>query len=139
MLKLNRFFREGIKNTLLLKNNFSFSHKGPWVAAYPGTVLDRFHVGDFASVEYTISADYDSFNKEIVKVLVTATVNDASVVVYARNSTGDPLIDIEATVNGSYVDVIINPFTGEEDSTPFAGSKVIYTAQYFHTQTASTA
>lgn len=133
MFNINTFVKEGLKNTLLFRNNAGTSHNGPWKQVYPNTVLDRFHVGDFASVEYTISADYNSDLKEILKVLVTATVDTASVVVYARNSTSFELIDIDAEVNESYVDVIVNP-VNSDDSTPFAGVKVIYTAQYFHTQ-----
>jgi hypothetical protein len=133
MFNINTFVKEGLKNTLLFRNNAGTSHNGPWKQVYPNTVLDRFHVGDFASVEYTISADYNSDLKEILKVLVTATVDTASVVVYARNSTSFELIDIDAEVNNSYVDVIVNPVNAD-DSTPFAGVKVIYTAQYFHTQ-----
>jgi hypothetical protein len=133
MFNISTFVKEGLKNTLLFRNNAGMSHNGPWVQVYPNTVLDRFHVGDFSSVEYTIAADYNSELKEILKVLVTATVNTASVVVYARNSTSFELVDIDATVNASYVDVIVNPVNAD-DSTPYAGVKVIYTAQYFHTQ-----
>ena len=92
------------------------------------TLIDRFHVSDFSSAEYTISADYDKDNKEIIKVLVTASVDDASVIIYARNNLGTNLIDVSATVNQSYVDIIVNPTTSKE------GSKIIYTAQYYQNQ-----
>lgn len=137
MFNVSKFLKEGLKNTILFKNNSGISHKGPWIAAYPGTVLDRFHVGDFASVEYTISADFNSDRKEILKALVTASVDRASVVIYARNSTFEELIDIDVEVNNSYVDVIVNP-ANADDSTPYAGAKVIFTASYFHTQNSST-
>lgn len=138
MFNITKFLKEGLKNTILFKNNLGISHKGPWVAAYPGTVLDRFHVGDFSSVEYTIAVDFSSDKKEILKVLVTATVDTASVVIYARNSTAGELIDVSVEVNKSYVDVKIGPTTLSEDSTAYAGSKVIFTANYFHTQNSST-
>ena len=77
---------------------------------------------------YTISADYDKDNKEIIKVLVTASLDEASVIVYARNNLGTNLIDVSATVNQSYVDIIVNPTTSKE------GSKIIYTAQYYQNQ-----
>jgi hypothetical protein len=137
MFNISNFFTTGLKNTVLFKNNAGTSHKGPWVAVYPDTVLDRFHVGDFASVEYTISADFNSSKKEILKVLVTASVDTASVVIYARNSTDDALIEVDAIVNDSYVDVIVDPIVAD-DSTPYAGTKIIYTAQYFHVQNPST-
>ena len=66
--------------------------------------------------------------QKIIKVLVTASLDEASVVVYARNNLGTNLLDITATVNKSYVDITVNPTTGKE------GSKVIYTVQYFQNQ-----
>lgn len=137
MFNISKFFKEGLKNTVLFKNNAGTSHKGPWIAAYPNTVLDRFHMGDFSSVEYVISADFDSDRKEILKALVTASVDRASIVIYARNSTFEELIDVDVVVNNSYVDVLVNPINAD-DSTPFSGTKVIFTAKYFHTQNSST-
>ena len=138
MFNISKFLKEGLKNTILFKNNLGISHKGPWIAAYPGTVLDRFHVGDFSSVEYTIAADFSSDKKEILKALVTASVDTSSIVIYSRNSTFDALIDVDVEVNNSYVDVKISPAVTEDSSLPYAGSKVIFTANYFHTQNSST-
>ena len=126
MFKLDKFFSKGLKDSVLLTG--SISHNGPWKQAYADTLIDRFHVSDFSSAEYTISADYDKDNKEIIKVLVTASVDDASVIIYARNNLGTNLIDVSATVNQSYVDIIVNPTTSKE------GSKIIYTAQYYQNQ-----
>ena len=126
MFKLDKFFSKGLKDSVLLTG--SVSHNGPWKQAYADTLIDRFHVSDFSSAEYTISADYDKDNKEIIKVLVTASVDDASVIICARNNLGTNLIDVSATVNQSYVDIIVNPTTSKE------GSKIIYTAQYYQNQ-----
>ena len=134
MQNWQKYLTDGLKNTLLFKNNSGTSHKGPWKQVYENTLLDRWHVGEFSSVEYTISADLDTDNKEIVKALITATDDQASVVVYARNHTLRELIAIEPVVSNSYVDVILNPAI----STPAGqnnGTKVIFTAQYFHTST----
>ena len=92
-------------------------------------------MGEFSSVEYTISADFDVDNKEIIKVLITASRDQASVVIYARNNTVNDILDVSATVNDSYVDVVLNPVIDAEVGTNFTSAKVIYTAQYFHTQT----
>ena len=141
MQNLTKYLTEGIKNTLLFKNNSGTSHNGPWKQIYENTQLDRWHVGDFSSVEYTISADYDVNNKEIIKVLITASRDRASIVVYARNNTLTDMLTISATVNDSYVDVILNPIIVVEDidqgilGQDYTGVKVIHTAQYFHTQT----
>jgi len=48
---------------------------------------------------------------------------------------------VSATVNDSYVDVILNPKIVVADpaanilAQDYTGTKVIYTAQYYHTQT----
>ena len=137
MQNLKKYLTDGLKNTLLFRNNSGTSHNGPWKQVYTDTLLDRWHVGDFSSVEYTISADFDVNNKEIIKALITASRDRASVVVYARNNTRNDILSISATVNDSYVDIILNPVIDAEASpiTNFTGAKVIYTAQYFHTQT----
>ena len=137
MQNLKKYLTDGLKNTLLFRNNSGTSHNGPWKQVYTDTLLDRWHVGDFSSVEYTISADFDVDNKELIKVLITATRDRASVVVYARNNTRNDILSISATVNDSYVDIILNPVIDTEldPQTNFTGTKVIYTAQYFHTQT----
>ena len=73
-------------------------------------------------------------------MLVTATRDRASVVIYARNNTLADLVTVSATVNDSYVDIILNPIiiaVDLENDIPaqdYSGSKVIYTAKYFHTQ-----
>jgi len=137
MQNLKKYLTDGLKNTLLFRNNSGTSHNGPWKQVYTDTLLDRWHVGDFSSVEYTISADFDVNNKEIIKALVTATRDRASVVLYARNNTRNDILTLSATVNDSYVDIILNPVIDIEldPQTDFTGAKVIYTAQYFHTQT----
>ena len=138
MQNLKKYLTDGLKNTLLFRNNAGTSYNGPWKQVYTNTLLDRWHVGNFSSVEYTISVDFDVLNKEIIKVLVTATRDRASVVIYARNNTLADLVTVSATVNDSYVDIILNPIIiAVENDIPaqdYSGSKVIYTAKYFHTQ-----
>ena len=141
MQNLKKYLTDGLKNTLLFRNNAGTSHNGPWKQVYPNTLLDRWHVSDFASVDYTISTDFDVDNKEIIKVLVTASRDRASIVIYARNNTLNNILTITATVNDSYVDIILNPVIVIADdennilAQDYTGTKVIHTAQYFHTQT----
>jgi len=141
MQNLKKYLTDGLKNTLLFRNNAGTSHNGPWKQVYTNTLLDRWHVSDFASVDYTISTDFDVDNKEIIKVLVTASRDRASIVIYARNNTLNNILTITATVNDSYVDIILNPvivIADEENNIlaqDYTGTKVIHTAQYFHTQT----
>jgi hypothetical protein len=135
MIDITRYITTGLQNTLLFKNTTGTSHNGPWKQVYSDTLLDRWHVGEFSSVEYTISADFDVDNKEIIKVLVTASRDRASIVIYARNNTLNDILTITATVNDSYVDVVLNPVIDAGVGTNFTSAKVIYTAHYFHTQT----
>ena len=147
MQNLKKYLTDGLKNTLLFRNNAGTSHNGPNKQVYANTLLDRWHVGDFSSVDYTISADFDADNKELIKVAITASRDRASIVVYARNNTLNDILTVTATVNDSYVDVILNPIivlAVEEDQEQgisevigqdYTGTKIISTAHYFHTQT----
>lgn len=128
MFSLAKFFNKGLKDSVLFLSNGAMSHNGPWKQVYTNTLLDRFHVGDFSSAEYTISVDYDKDKKEILKVLVTASLDEASIIIYARNNLGIDLVNITAIVNNSYVDIIANPTASNE------GSKIIYTVQYYQNQ-----
>jgi|TARA_B110000240_G_scaffold140489_1_gene155501 hypothetical protein len=128
MFNLSKFFIKGLKDSVLFQSNGAMSHNGPWKQVYTNTLLDRFHVSDFSSAEYTISVDYNKDKKEILKVLVTASLDEASIIIYAKNNLGTDLVNITATVNNSYVDIIANPTASNE------GSKVIYTVQYYQNQ-----
>jgi hypothetical protein len=132
MFNILKFFGHGRKDSILFKSNGALSHNGPWKQIYPDTLLDRWHVGEFSSAEYTISVDIDNNDRELVKCLITAGLDVASVVIYGRSNLGRNLVEITATVNNSYVDVVLNP--ANEDSTPTDGAKVIYTVQYFQNQ-----
>jgi hypothetical protein len=141
MFNITKFFSTAVNGALLFKNNGAVAHNGPWKQAYPNTILDRWHVGDFSTAEYTISVDYNMGNREIVKFVVVANVQTASVVIYARNNLGNDLITISADVNNSYVDVFVNPvqvttLIDDEEVVTFdsAGARVIYTVQYFYNQ-----
>jgi hypothetical protein len=98
MFNITKFFSVAANGALLSKNNGAVAHNGPWKQAYPNTVLDRWHVGDFSTAEYTISVDYNMGNREIVKCTIVANVQTASVVIYARNNLGNDLITISADV-----------------------------------------
>ena len=70
MFDVSRLFGKGIRNTLLLKNGLQLSYNGPYVVVGTDTVMDQFHVNTFCTAEYTMSVDYDTNNKEIIKILV---------------------------------------------------------------------
>ena len=137
MFNITKFFGNGVNGTLLAKDNCAVSHNGPWKQLYPGTLLDRWHIGDFASAEYTISVDLNNANRELIKCIVVAGVETANIVVFARTNLSNNLIRIDAKVNNSYVDIIIDPvdvLSGQEVTFSSSGAKVIYTVQYFNAQ-----
>lgn len=129
MFDISKYFTGGRQNSLLVKNNSGFTFNGPWIGIYQDTLLDRWYIGDFSSAEYTISIDYDTSSKEILKCLVVGTIDKAKLNVYSRLSTNTELVEIYAVVNDSYVDVIVKPKSNKLD-----GSKAIFTANYFHNQ-----
>ena len=86
-------------------------------------------MGDFSSAEYTIVADFDTVNREIVKCTVVAGKEIADLTVFGRSNLGQPILDISVNVNNSYVDVNVQPQT--EDSTDMSGAKVFFSATYY--------
>lgn len=134
MINFASYFSQGLRSTLRLLNGTNFSYKGPWVQVYPNTVVDEWYVGEFMSAEYTISVDYDTFTKEIIKCLVVAAPGNAQVTIYGRSNLGDNLIDLTATINNSKVSLVANPLTSQDGSTVYLGSKLIFSANYYYTQ-----
>ena len=135
MFDVSRFFGKGDRNTLLLKNGLNFSYNGPYLVVEEGLVLDQWHVNTFTTAEYTISVDYDTNNKEILKVLVAASPNQSSLSIYGRSNLGNNLIKIASEVNNSYVRIKIDP-ADKSATEKYSGSKIIFGATYFATQNA---
>lgn len=127
-LFIDKFFKTGLKNTLLLKNDTQLSRNGPWVAIPQATEIDRFFLGDFNSAEYCLSIDFDTEHKEIIKVLVVSSIQNASITVYGRANFGQNLVNIAANVNDSYCSIIATPEEG------FENSKLQFNAFYFQNQ-----
>ena len=126
---IDKFLQVGRKNTIALKNDTNLSRTGPWVAIPQETEIDRFFLGDFCAAEYTIMCDFDTRNKEIIKCLVAASIENASLVVYGRSSIGADLINLSATVNESFVTIKATPA-----SDAVKNSKVVVNAFYFNNQ-----
>jgi|TARA_B100002019_G_scaffold289698_1_gene305835 hypothetical protein len=133
MFDITKFFGKGLKNTVMLKNGANLSYHGPWKKITEDTLLDRWLVGDFCAAEYTIVADLSTFQKEIVKCLVVAGPSTAELTVYGRSNLGNEIISLSATVNDSYVNVIVNA-KPLDDSAPGRGAKCVFSANYYQTQ-----
>jgi len=137
MFDIGNIFKVGKNNSLLVKNNGSFSHDGPFVYVLETTLLDRWYINNFSTVEYSISVDLNTQNKEFIKVVAIATLDTVVLTEIFRTSTNRRLVEVSATVNSSYVDILITPTETADDSSTIKdnlGSKVIYTASYFGTQ-----
>jgi len=126
MFNISNYFTRGLRNTVLAKPGLNFSYKGPWTQIYNGEAIDRWYIGDFSSAEYTITVDLDPTNREILKCLVAGSPNDASINVYGRSTTGEPIVNVSATVNGSFVEVVLTP---KDDSKK--GAKAAFQATYY--------
>ena len=138
MLNFARYFLQGLKNTLRVQNGVNFSYKGPWVTVISDTVLDEWYVGDFMAADYTIAVDVGNSRKEMIKCMVVAGPNQADLTVYGRTNTNENLVDISASVTASKVSLIVGPASSPDGSTYdnsslLVGSKVIFSATYYHT------
>ena len=91
MMDILKYFKKGLRGTILV-NDSHFSYGSQWQAVETNLALDRWFSGDFASAEYTISIELGVDKKEIIKCLLTASPNEASVVVYGRASTTTDLV-----------------------------------------------
>jgi hypothetical protein len=126
MIDLSKYFKKGLRNTVLMANNSHFSYAGQWQEVYSNLVIDRWHMGDFASAEYTLSIELGKDKKEIIKCLLTASPNEASVVVYGRSNTNGDLVNVTAQVTNSYVELVLNPKSSTE-----RGAKAFFAGTYF--------
>lgn len=129
MLNVNEVFSRGSNNTVQI-NNAGFSYNNSWQQIYDKTLVERWYLGEFSGADYTITVDLNSNNKEIIKCLVIATVDDASLVVYARNNTNIDLVELSAIVNETYLELYISP-----KDVKVNGAKFFYTGNYFVNQT----
>jgi hypothetical protein len=125
MADISKYFGQGVKNTLYLKNGVNFYHKGPWVQVFEDTEIDRWYVGDFCSASYQVSAEFGSNKKETLQILVVARPDQANYTIYGRASIDDPLVDISVSVNNGYLSLKMSA-----SDPAYLGTKVIYIASY---------
>ena len=124
-----KYFKKGLRGTINVYDSH-FSYGSTWQAVESSLPLDRWYQGDFASAEYTISIELGRDRKEIIKCLLTASPNEASVVVYGRASSTTDLVSVTAQVTNSYVDLILSPKTDAQK-----GCKASFSATYFKSHT----
>ena len=127
MLNFSSFFDQGLHSTLRMKPGVNWSHKGQWIQIYTGlnTEIDRWYMGDFSSVSYQITVEYDSHTKETINLLVVATQNNVNLIDYGRIGTVSRIADFLVDINDSYISLQANP-----NSVVYDGARVIFTANY---------
>lgn len=136
---ITKYFRRGQNSTIEFRNGTNLSYAGPsYTLVESGTELDRWYVGSYFGVEYTIACDVNSERKEVIKAMATASTSEANIVVYGRSNLGDDLLQLEVEVTDSYFKLVAYPRV-QDDSTAIAGAKVIYSANYYATQNEPTA
>lgn len=128
MLNFNSFFTQGLKSTLRLKPGTNWSHKGQWVQVYSNHEVDRWYVGDFSTVNYKITVEFNSQVKETLNLQLIATPSHVNLVEFGRISTTTKILSFSANVNNSYVTLIANPASPE-----FSGAKIFFLANYAET------
>ena len=124
-----KYLKKGLRGTINVYDSH-FSYGSTWQAVESTLPLDRWYQGDFASAEYTISIELGKDKKEIIKCLLTASPNEASVVVYGRASTTTDLVNVTAQVTNSYVELMLSPKTDAQK-----GCKASFSATYFKSHT----
>lgn len=127
-MDFKNFFTKGLHGTLRPTNNTQFSYKNNWKQIYNQTILDEWHVGDFMSAEYTIVVDHTRSDKEVLKVIVVASPNDAGITVFGRAGTNDQLVNVSAEVTESTFKLILSPAQPSK-----AGARAMFSASYYQT------
>ena len=136
---ITKYFRRGQNSTIEFRNGTNLSYAGPsYTLVESGTELDRWYVGSYFGVEYTVACDVNSERKEVLKCLATASTSEANIVVYGRSNLGNDLIQLEVEVTDSFFKLVAYPRV-QDDSTAIQGAKVIYSANYYATQNEPTA
>ena len=130
---ISKFFRKGQNNTIEFRGGSNLSYAGPSSTLVEnGTELDRWYVGSYFGVEYTIACDVNSARKEIIKCLCTASTSTANIVIYGRSNLGNDLLQLEVEVTDAYFKLMAYPRV-QDDSTSIEGAKIIHSANYYAT------
>ena len=130
---ISKFLRRGQNNTVEFRDGANLSYAGPSATLVEaGTEIDRWYVGSYFGVEYTIACDVNSARKEIIKCLCTASTSTANIVIYGRSNLGDDLLQLEVEVTDAYFKLMAYPRI-QDDSTAIAGAKIIHSANYYAT------
>ena len=129
-MNFSDFFIKGLRNTLKLRNGANFSFKGQEIRVPNPTVVDQWMSGEFATAAYEIVIERGVDQVEHVNLLVTARVNQASVVSYGRVNLGKDLVKFTATSDNSKVTLIATPYYEADGVTVLSNIKLTFKATY---------
>jgi hypothetical protein len=129
-MNFSDFFIKGLRNTLKLRNGANFSFKGQEIRVPNTTVVDQFMAGEFSTAAYEIVIERGVDDVEHVNLLVTARVNEVSVMSYGRLNLGIDLVKFTATSDNSRITLIATPYFQPDGVTPLADIKLTFKATY---------
>jgi len=129
-MNFSDFFIKGLRNTLKLRNGANFSFKGQEIRVPNTTVVDQFMAGEFSTAAYEIVIERGVNDVEHVNLLVSARVNEVSVMSYGRLNLGIDLVKFTATSDNSRITLIATPYFQPDGVTPLADIKLTFKATY---------
>ena len=129
-MNFSDFFIKGLRNTLKLRNGANFSFKGQEIRVPKPTIVDQWMAGEFSTAAYEIVIERGVNDVEHVNLLVTARVNQASVVSYGRTNLGKDLVKLTATSDNSRVTLTATPYYESDGVTVLSDIKLTFKATY---------
>lgn len=129
-MNFSDFFIKGLRNTLKLRNGANFSFKGQEIRIPNPTIVDQWMAGEFATAAYEIVIERGVDHVEHVNLLVTARVNEVSVLSYGRLNLGKDLVKFTATSDSSKITLIATPYYEADGVTVLSNIKLTFKATY---------
>ena len=129
-MNFSDFFIKGLRNTLKLRNGANFSFKGQEIRVPNPTIVDQWMAGEFSTAAYEIVIERGVNDVEHVNLLVTARVNQASVVSYGRTNLGKDLVKFTATSDNSKITLTAIPYYESDGVTVLSDIKLTFKATY---------
>ena len=129
-MNFSDFFIKGLRNTLKLRNGANFSFKGQEIRVPKPTIVDQWMAGEFSTASYEIVIERGVNYVEHVNLLVTARVNQASVLTYGRLNLGKDLVKFTATSDNSKITLTATPYYEEDGVTVLSDIKLTFKATY---------
>ena len=129
-MNFSDFFIKGLRNTLKLRNGANFSFKGQEIRVPNPTIVDQWMAGEFSTASYEIVIERGVNYVEHVNLLVTARVNQASVLSYGRLNLGKDLVKFTATSDNSKITLVATPYYEEDGVTVLSDIKLTFKATY---------